>query len=250
MPRVLFTDANNESTIGRCAVLPSDSVKAWINFRVKDTGDEFPFSDRELSGLPDLTYGDPEENLEAAWDYRRYIRNLPRSILDSYYQTIITRVSIKDSVNASFSNSLGDLIYQVVYGDRPTQVTVSGLSFYQYCEDPPLNWDDTYVLNKDVPGIVRLMRLYKTFKSSNNIEQQVQLSIQPGISFQGPLLGLGTGLSDTKNHIAQYQLTMVAIPSVKFIRDIDATDPSNAPPTDARGAPWSRDDWLQKAERI
>jgi hypothetical protein len=141
-------------------------------------------------------------------------------------KAIFTGVRIGSATNHQFQHTLGNRIYLNVFGDRITQLSLSGIAFYDNCGDAP-----GFVarglgrafhgINRHLQiGMSRVVEWYQANKLSNRPDP-ITVTIDPVTVYQcflESLQGEMIGQESTAFRLFQFNMQMAAIqtgPSAK-----------------------------------
>lgn len=120
------------------------------------------------------------------------------------HKAIVTRVSVSAAVNLQILQTIGSGVFVSVFGDKPGQISLSGLAFGESCGQLVPRADDT------IHGLGLMLKHYGTHRAAKRrIPVQVALG---GSAFQGILVGGDFALADAASNVGSWQLTIISLP--------------------------------------
>ena len=115
-------------------------------------------------------------------------------------KAIFTRQAISETGSYQFSHMLGEDIYLYVFGDRMSSLNLTGIAFHDNClgQDPKI-------------GISKVIDWYRANRVARRAAP-VQITIDPGTTFEAYLLGMQGQTVNTAQRLYQFSLNFAAVP--------------------------------------
>lgn len=130
------------------------------------------------------------------------VTNSDNSKLEQLQAVIITSIGIGQAVNIQFMPSLDQVLYIYAFGDRPGNVSISGIAFDRTCQA------------KESPGtgILNVLDYYDTSRAS--VESKIMtVSIGDGKrTLQGFLVKMDSNLADPSIRSFSFTYEIVMVP--------------------------------------
>lgn len=116
------------------------------------------------------------------------------------HRSIITRVTVSQSVNIQFLHTMGKHVYVYVFGDRMGQIGLSGLSFANDCIAPG-----------ESHGVVKMFDWYRQHKASKR-KDAVRINIGMRDNMDGFAKDFTFDVVDPATQMVQWNLMIAALP--------------------------------------
>lgn len=141
------------------------------------------------------------------------------------FKSIITGFGIHTQDGVQFQHSLRDFIYVYVFGERITEVTLSGLSFAHVCERLDNRQDvvgfpqGQSTFRPNWHGLEYVMGYYNTYRVSTT---GTPLTLVFGLNtiLYGFLVGTSIGFQDTEKLLSTFELTFRALPQTTLLAQL------------------------------
>lgn len=114
-------------------------------------------------------------------------------------KSIFTKVSMQEATNHQFLHTLGDRIYLYVFGDRIGNLSLSGVSFHDICND------DRQL------GISKVVDYYRRNRLAVR-EKPLKVTIDPGTTFECYLQGVQAETVNAADRMYQFNLLFALLP--------------------------------------
>jgi len=118
--------------------------------------------------------------------------------LDEADFAVITGISFSAAANYQMEPSLDDVIYLFAFGDKPTEITITGIAFPELCDGGKV-------------GIAQFFQFYRnnkiTLKQSTIPQVQVNMA---GEVLTGFLVGMELTIDDPATRIAKFRMSLVS----------------------------------------
>lgn len=127
-------------------------------------------------------------------------------------RVIITDLGLSEQVARSLGPSLGNLSYVSVFGDRPGDMQLRGIFFWDACSNEVSTEEDEETgeqVTLPVPaenGLVKIYQYYQANKMSAR-NTPVRIAVNPKLVFRGLLRGFTAGGMDPVFGIGQFGLS-------------------------------------------
>lgn len=128
--------------------------------------------------------------------------------------SILTSIGIRTSGNTQFLHTLRNFIYVYSFGDRISDLVISGLAFNRSCTSigpEPDPADPSVVSSPTDSGLERLLDYYDRNKTSHR-EQALSIAIGRRPALQGFLSELSVNLDDPATMVARFSLGIKYLP--------------------------------------
>jgi hypothetical protein len=136
-------------------------------------------------------------------------------------KAIFTGIRISNATNHQIQHTLGNRIYLTVFGDRVSQLNLSGIAFFDNCNRP--SWESRGlqnatrgIANKAQIGMARVIQWYQNHKLSNKFGP-ITVTIDPLTIYQcflESLQGEMVGQESTAYRLFQFNMQLVAVATV------------------------------------
>lgn len=121
------------------------------------------------------------------------------SISFAAQRSIVTRLTVAQSVNVQFLHALGSLIHIYVFGDRIGEISLSGLAFSCDCEN-----------QAPAVGADLMIAWYKLNRASSR-RAPVKVAVGRQV-FEGAVVAMNEDVIDPSLSLVQWNVTLASLP--------------------------------------
>lgn len=117
--------------------------------------------------------------------------------------TIVTGLVIQDQVNVQFTYSLDSDAHAFVFGDKLSQINISGFAFGETCVA------NTATARQALSGLAYIQKVYRHYRMTKYADP-IFIAVAD-VVYRAFLIGGRYTFSDPQNQIAQYELNLVSL---------------------------------------
>lgn len=117
--------------------------------------------------------------------------------------TIVTGLVIQDQVNVQFTYSLDSDAHAFVFGDKLSQINISGFAFGETCVA------NTATARQEMSGLAYIQQIYRHYRLTKHSDP-IFIAVAD-VVYQAFLIGGRYTFSDAASQIAQYELNLVSL---------------------------------------